>query len=116
MKRFFLSFKYAFEGIIFALKSERNIKIHLLAACIVVGLGFYFHIQKYEWLILILTIGIMIVVELINTAIERTVDLASAEFHPLAKQAKDIAASACLVFAICSLIIGFIIFLPKIIN
>mgnify|MGYP001390795424 CR=1 FL=1 len=114
MKSFFLSFKYAFEGIVSAFKKERNLKIHFGIAVVVMILG-VFKLHKLEWLILILTIGIMIVLELINTSIERTIDLITEDYHPLAKQAKDIAAAACLVFAICTVIIGLIIFLPKII-
>lgn len=115
MKSFFLSFKYAFEGIVSAFKKERNLKIHFVIAVVVIVLGALFKLHKLEWLILILTIGIMIVLELINTSIERTIDLITEDYHPLAKQAKDIAAAACLVFAICTVIIGLIIFLPKII-
>lgn len=115
MKSFFLSFKYAFEGIVSAFKKERNLKIHFGIAVVVMILGVLFKLHKLEWLILILTIGIMIVLELINTSIERTIDLITEDYHPLAKQAKDIAAAACLVFAICTVIIGLIIFLPKII-
>ncbi|NCU18477.1 diacylglycerol kinase family protein [Pallidibacillus pasinlerensis] len=115
MKSFFLSFKYAFEGIVSAFKKERNLKIHFVIAAVVIVLGALFKLHKLEWIILILTIGIMIVLELINTSIERTIDLITEDYHPLAKQAKDIAAAACLVFAICTVIIGLIIFLPKII-
>jgi len=115
MKSFFLSFKYAFEGIVSAFKKERNLKIHFGIAVVVMILGVLFKLHKLEWLILILTIGIMIVLELINTSIERMIDLITEDYHPLAKQAKDIAAAACLVFAICTVIIGLIIFLPKII-
>ena len=115
MKSFFLSFKYAFEGIVSAFKKERNLKIHFGIAVVVMILGVLFKLHKLEWLILILTIGIMIVLELINTSIERTIYLITEDYHPLAKQAKDIAAAACLVFAICTVIIGLIIFLPKII-
>lgn len=113
IKRFFLSFKYACEGIYHAFKQEQNLKIHLLAACLVVIMGVFFRIQPIEWMILTLTIGGMITVELINTAIERAVDLASTNYHPLAKQAKDIAAAACLFFALTSVVIGLIIFMPK---
>ncbi|MCU9613915.1 diacylglycerol kinase family protein [Caldibacillus lycopersici] len=114
MKKLWLSFHYATEGLIQALKSERNLRIHIFSAVIVVIFGFLCKISSVEWCILLLTIGGMIVLELINTAIERTVDLATDKIHPLAKQAKDIAAAACFIFAIISVIIGLLIFLPKI--
>ena len=86
MRRLLLSFKYATEGIITALKSERNLKIHFLLAVFVLLAGSFFRIHPFEWLILVLTIGGMIGTELVNTAIEKTVDMASPEYHPLAKQ------------------------------
>lgn len=109
------SFKFGFEGIAAAAAKERNIQIHLAISVMVILSGFVFSINKYEWLAVILSIGGMISMEMMNTAIERTVDLYTKEFHPLAKQAKDIAAGAVLVFAIASVLIGLIIFLPRII-
>ncbi|WAA11493.1 diacylglycerol kinase family protein [Fervidibacillus halotolerans] len=115
MKKLIHSFRFAINGFYLAFKREQNLKIHILATFIVVFFGFYFRISSIEWTILILTIGGMISAELMNTAIERTVDLVEEKFHPVAKQAKDIAASACLVYAIASVLIGCIIFLPKIV-
>ncbi|MBT2685736.1 diacylglycerol kinase family protein [Bacillus sp. ISL-37] len=108
------SFKFGFEGIAAAAAKERNVQIHLAISVIVILSGFIFSINKYEWIAIILSIGGMVSMEMINTAIERTVDLYTKEYHPLAKQAKDIAAGAVLVFAIASVIIGLIIFLPRI--
>ena len=82
----------------------------------VVIFGFIFNINKYEWAIVMLTIGLVISCELINTAIEATVDLVTEEYHPLAKVAKDTSAAAVFVFAIVAVIVGLIIFLPKIVN
>lgn len=110
------SFKYAFEGVHRELKEEQNLKIHILIMILVIIAGFILRISPIEWIICIILFGFVIALELINTAIELTVDLAMPEIHPKAKAAKDIAAAAVLVSAFCSVIIGLIIFLPKIIN
>ena len=108
------SFKYAFEGVHRELKEEQNLKIHLLIMLCVIIAGFLLKISAIEWIICIILFGLVISLELINTAIELTVDLAMPQIHEKAKAAKDIAAAAVLVVAFCSVIIGFIIFLPKI--
>lgn len=112
IRKFFRSFGYAFRGIITSFE-EQNMKFHGFAACIVVLCGFLTGLKIEEWLILILTISLVFGAEMINTAIESVVDLTSPDVHPLAKRAKDVAAGAVLVFAITSVIIGLIIFLPK---
>lgn len=112
MRNFFRSFRYAFQGILYASK-ERNMRIHLTCAIIVIIAGFLTHISAAEWLVLILTISLVIGMEMVNTAIEHVVDLVSPEYHPLAKAAKDVAAGAVLVFAVASVFIGAIIFFPK---
>ncbi|CAH2462067.1 MULTISPECIES: diacylglycerol kinase family protein [Bacillus] len=106
------SFGYAIAGIYFCLRHERNMKIHSLAAVIVMCCGFYFHITTTEWIVLLIVIGIVMGLEMVNTAIEKTVDLATADIHPFAKIAKDVAAGAVLLFAIIAAVIGAIIFLP----
>lgn len=108
-------FLYAWAGIVAAVKEEAHLKVHLLAAFIVVLLAFVFRLSMQEWLVLLVVIALVISLELINTAIERTVDLVTEEFHPLAKAAKDIAAGAVLVAAIIAGIIGALIFLPRIV-
>lgn len=110
---FLNSFKFAFEGIIFASKSERNFRFHLLATIAVILAGMFSHLSTVEWIILILCISGMLSLELVNSALERVVDLASPEIHVLAKLAKDMSAAAVLVFACASAIIGILIFLPK---
>lgn len=110
---FLNSFKFAFEGVIFASKSERNFRFHLLAAIAVILAGMFSHLSTVEWIILILCISGMLSLELVNSALERIVDLASPEIHVLAKLAKDMSAAAVLVFACASAIIGILIFLPK---
>lgn len=106
------SFSYAIAGIRTAIIEERNIRIHLSISLIVIIFGFFFSITALEWIIILLTIGGMISLEIVNTAIERMVDLVTLDFHPLAKQAKDLAAGAVFSFAIISVIIGIIIFGP----
>lgn len=91
-------------------------RIHLLAAIIVVVSGFFFSITNVEWMVLILVIAITIALELVNTAIENAVDLITTQEHPVAKAAKDIAAGAVLIFCIASVGIGLIIFIPHIIE
>ncbi|WP_246940454.1 diacylglycerol kinase family protein [Bacillus pinisoli] len=115
--RLWRSFKYATSGILHAFKTEQNIRIHVISFIVVFGLAALLKVNKYEWMILLLLVGGMISLELINTAIERTVDLiTNKEIHPLAKQAKDVAAGAVFIYAIISVVIGIIIFLGKFIN
>ena len=104
MKKFIKSFKYAFEGIFTGIKKERNMKIHISIMILVIIFGILLKINKVEWIICITLFGLVISMELINTAIENTVDLI----------AKDVAAGAVLVSAIVSSVIGLMIFIPKI--
>ena len=113
MRKFIKSFGFAFEGIANAIKTERNFKFHVLAATIVVLSGILTKLSTQEWFVIFILIGGMLALELLNTAVERVVDLTTSERLPLAKQAKDLAAGAVLIFAIASAIIGFIIFIPK---
>lgn len=109
-----LSFKYALEGIVTALKDQPNLKFQFCVALIILSLGYYFSIPRFEWLILILTIGLVLTLELTNTAIEEVVDSFTDQVHPAAKKAKDVAAGAVLIASITSIAIGLIIFLPYI--
>jgi diacylglycerol kinase len=115
MGKLFKSFAYAFTGIKTTFTSETNFKIHLLAAIIVITLGIVLNITVMEWVIIIFCIALVIIIEMINTAIEKLCDVVHKGAHPVIKMVKDIAAGAVLVAAASSLIIGFIIFLPKII-
>ena len=116
LKKFINSFSYPIKGLRYAYKNEQNLAFDVGMALIVVIFGFLFKVTKYEWAILVLTIGLVISCELINTAIEAVVDLVTEEYHPLAKVAKDTSAAAVLVFAIVAIIVGLIIFVPKIIG
>lgn len=113
MRKFFKSFSYAAAGIFHAMKMERNFKVHLLVAILVLVMGMFVELSIVQWFIIIILIGVVLALELVNTALERIVDLVTEEYHPLAKQAKDAAAGAVLVFAIASAVIGLLIFIPK---
>lgn len=115
-KKLLNSFKYAFEGVISAFKSERNMKIHVSVLVLVVIFGIFLKLKTWEWVVLVSWFSMVIGGELFNTAIEIVVDLAMPDINEFAKRAKDISAGGVLVFAIGSVIVGLIIFLPKIIN
>lgn len=107
-----LSFKYAFSGILAALKEEPNLKFHFLAAILVLIISYFLKISKADWIIIILVIIFVISVELTNTAIEAVVDEFVDLSHPGAKLAKDISAGAVLISAIGAIVVGTIIFIP----
>ena len=110
----FQSFGYAFEGLGYALRTVRNLRVHLFFTLLVVLGGKFFGISKTEYFICLLFVALVISLELVNTAIEEVVDLASPEINPIAKRSKDVAASAVLFSAAIAFIVGIMIFLPKI--
>ncbi|WP_053367177.1 diacylglycerol kinase family protein [Bacillus sp. FJAT-27245] len=112
--RLLKSFGFAITGLLTAIQKERNMQIHIFAGVATICLSVFFSISKLEWLFILLAIAGMLSLELLNTAVERVVDLVTQEYHPVAKQAKDIAAAAVLVYACMSVLVGLIIFLPKI--
>ena len=114
LHRLVKSFTYAFDGLKYAFKYEQNILVHTLATILVIIAGIFLKISLTEWLVLALIIGLVIATELINTSIEATIDLITKDVHPLAKIAKDTAAAAVLVFGLTAIVIGCIIFVPKI--
>ncbi len=114
LNRLVHSFVYAFQGIIQCFKTEQNILIHTIATVFVVLLGFVLNITRLEFLALVLVIGLVISLEMINTSIEYTIDMAMPEIHPLAKAAKDIAGGAVLFAAMTAVVVGLIIFVPYI--
>ena len=116
IKKFLISFTYPIKGLRYAYNNEQNLAFDVGMALVVCILGVLFQINKYEWSILVLTIGLVISCELINTAIEAVVDLITEEYHPLAKVAKDTSAAAVFIFAIVAVTVGLIIFLPKLIS
>lgn len=110
--KFIRSFRYALSGMTQA-AAEQNFRVDLVAAVLVLAVSFFTGLSRVEWCMIILLIAGMLALEMINSAIERTVDLVTQEFHPLAKAAKDIAAGAVLMYAIASVVIACMIFLPK---
>ena len=114
MKKRIKSFGYAGRGIRIVFGTEPNMKIHIAIGMLVVISGFVFQISITEWFACLLCIGLVFGMEMMNTAIENVVDLASPKLHPLAGKAKDIAAGAVLICAIISVIIGLLIFAPKV--
>ncbi|MBZ6526215.1 diacylglycerol kinase family protein [Aerococcaceae bacterium DSM 111021] len=112
---FIESVYHALQGVIETVKVEKNIKTHLVITAFVIIAGFLFNISLVEWLSIVICIGLVLGMELLNTSIEHTVDLASQmQYHNLAKKAKDASAGAVLIVAIMSVVIGMIIFIPKI--
>ncbi|GAF17995.1 diacylglycerol kinase [Bacillus sp. JCM 19046] len=112
ISRLFRSFAYAFSGIMYVVKNEQNMQIHLFGAVVVFIAAWFFSISSFEWIILLIVVGGVLTAETFNTAIERTVDLVTEEFHPMAKRAKDISAASVFVFCIFAFIIGLWIFVP----
>lgn len=108
------SFKFAFQGFIYVWKTQPNMKIHTIVAMLAVIMGFIFHISAAEWLSVILVIGLVIMLEVINTAIETLVDLYTEDFSFLAGISKDLGATTVLIMAITSIVVGLVVFLPKI--
>lgn len=109
------SFYYALRGIGHGMMHERHMRFHLVAALAVVCAGFWLGINRMEWCLVVLCIGCVMGAELVNTAIERLTDLASPARHPLAGQAKDVAAGAVLVTSIAAAIVGGLVFIPYLI-
>lgn len=107
------SFNYAVSGIIYTLKTERNMRVHFIIAALVILLSLFFDFSRSELLLLFFTITLVLMAEMINTAIERTVDLITDEFHPLARLAKDIAAGGVLIAALNSLVVGYLLFFDR---
>lgn len=106
------SFKYATSGIKTTFKDQPNLIIHVIIAINVVIAGWFFNVSRTEWLVLVLTVGVVLTVELTNTAIEEVVNSFTDQVHPAAKKAKDVAAGAVLIASVMAIIIGLVIFLP----
>ncbi len=112
-RNFWQSLAFALAGIRRALHNQRNLRIHVTIAAAVVIAGFALRISRTEWAAVVTLIALVIGLELLNTAVEALVDLASPVPHHLAKVAKDTAAGAVLVAAVGSAIVGLIVFLPR---
>ena len=108
------SFRYALRGVRLLLRYETHARIHLLVTILVVAMGVVFSLSSVEWGLIILVTGLVWTAEAFNTAIERVVDLASPERHELAEKAKDLAAGGVLLAAVAAVIVGLLLFGPRI--
>jgi diacylglycerol kinase len=113
VRAFIRGFGYAFEGVAYVVRTQRNMRVHLAIAGLVVVLGCGLRITAVEWAIVLLTIGLVFSAELVNTVAELAVDLLTQAYHPMAKVAKDISAAAVLVTALAAVGVGFAIFGPR---
>jgi diacylglycerol kinase (ATP) len=107
------SFYYAFKGLADVLRTQINMRIHLMAAILVVSLGIALKINLLEWVAIVVCMGLVMAMEAMNTALEYLTDLVSPQHHPLAGKAKDAAAAAVLLTAIAALVVGCLVFGPK---
>ena len=114
IKKLFKSFKYAFNGIVIGFRGEQNLLVDFVCSVLVIILGFILHISKLDFICLFIMIGLVFMAELFNTSLEYLVDLVSPEYNTLAGNSKDCAAGAVLVMAIISVVVGGIIFIPRI--
>ena len=110
MKRLVESFNNAIEGFIYVLKTQRNMRIHFLLALLVIVVGVYINLSFYEIIVLCTIIALVLIAEMINTAIELAIDLMKDTYHPLARMVKDIGAGAVLISAVNAMIVGYLIF------
>lgn len=113
IKKIVDSFNYAIDGILYAVRTQRNMRIDMVAALLVLTACFFTDLSKVELLVIVISIAMVISAELMNTAIECTVDMSANYYHPLAKIAKNVAAGGVLVTAVNSVIVGYIVFGDK---
>jgi len=113
---FWRSFVFAGQGVWHAVRHQRNMRVHLVAAVAAVVAGLVLKISAVAWACVLLAIGLVLTAEMLNTVVEALVDLYTDEYHPLAKIAKDTAAGAVLVSALAALGVGLAVFLPRLIS
>ena len=113
MRKFLLSFTYAWKGLSYAFRTQLNFKVHSFAALLALLLGFLFNLSTEEWLWIFLAIGIVLIAELFNTAVEVLVDLVSPGYHAKAGIVKDVAAAGVLLTTFLAVLIGIMVFVPK---
>ncbi len=106
------SFRHAFAGLWYALRTQRNARIHLIIAVGVIALGLWLELSYMQWAVLALTIGFVLVSEMLNTVAESLVDLICPEYHPQAKIVKDVTAGAVLLGAILAVVVGLLVLGP----
>jgi len=106
------SFVYAWQGLVYAIRTQRNARVHAIIGAAAIALGFILHISPVEFAMIFVAITLVFIAEMFNTVAEACVDLVTREYHPLAKIAKDVAAGAVLLNAILSVVIGILVFGP----
>ena len=116
LKKRVLSFKYAFQGAATLFRETPNAIVHLIMAILAILLGLFFSISATEWLAIIIVIGLVLALEAVNTSIETLADVITKERNKSIKKVKDLAAASVLLASIAALIVGVLIFLPKIIE
>lgn len=115
MKRFITGFAFAGKGIAFAFRSQLNFRVQFAIAVVVTALGVVLGLTTLEWIGLLLAMGFVLSLEIVNTALEKMVDMITRERHPLAGQVKDLAAGAVLIASIVAGIVGLLILVPRVI-
>lgn len=110
VKKLMSSFNYAFQGIVYTLRTQRNMRIHVTVSAFVLLMSLFFRLNRWEMMILFATITMVIVAEMINTAIEATIDLMTDQYNIFAKIAKNVAAGAVLIASLNAVIMGYLLF------
>ncbi len=109
---FLNSFVYAWHGLVYAVRTQRNARVHMLLGSIAIILGIVLHISSVEFAMVFIAITLVFIAEMFNTVAEACIDLVTSEYHPLARIAKDVAAGAVLLNAMLSVLIGGLVFIP----
>lgn len=107
------SFNYAVTGILQAMKTEKNLRFQYITAIVVISFSLFFDFSRLEFLILLVTISLVLITEMLNTAIEKTIDIITKDYHPLAKIAKDVAAGAVLISAVNAIVVGYLLLFDR---
>jgi diacylglycerol kinase (ATP) len=110
------SFNYAFEGVIYVVRTQRNMRVHFAVALSVLPLGVALGVTRFELLALLLSVSFVLIAEMFNTALEKAIDVATNSFDPLARTAKDVAAGAVLVAAVNATFVGYLVFAERLRN
>lgn len=114
IERHTISLKHAVDGVLWSWRTQPNYRVHFIVSTLVVAAGFYYDIQPFEWIFLVLTISVGLVIETINTALEATSDAITREWREEIKIAKDASAAAMLTYSVGAAIVAAIIFVPKV--
>ena len=116
LAKFIASFKYAFNGLWYALRTQRNARVHVSIAILAILVGIVLHISAVEFALVFVAITGVFIAEMFNTVFELCIDIAAPDYHPLAKIAKDVAAGAVLLSAMLAVVIGLFVFVPHILH